>query len=154
MSTTSPAIINHSLFEDQNEMPAQMGFVPFPITNMSFPPLDCNQSLKAFSSIASSLASEGDSTSNLTVETLLATTALKSRSDHQYLTSSFGGPQFLSLHRSSVNPWLDNPNLVLIFNHTHQPLISYCLISNDTRYTNCANAEQTSHFSFYLFLLI
>lgn len=123
MSTTSPAIINHSLFEDQNEMPAQMGFVPFPITNMSFPPLDCNQSLKAFSSIASSLASEGDSTSNLTVETLLATTALKSRSDHQYLTSSFGGPQFLSLHRSSVNPWLDNPNLVLIFNHTHQPLI-------------------------------
>ncbi|KAJ1398593.1 WRKY domain [Sesbania bispinosa] len=103
-TTTSQAIV----FEEQNQMmPMQMGFnIHFP-TNLTFQaPLGCNniQSLKAFSSIASSLASE-DSTSNLT-ETLFSNTAdhhhQKSR---EYLTSSFGGAQFLSLHRSSVNPW-------------------------------------------------
>ncbi|TKY60368.1 WRKY transcription factor 13 [Spatholobus suberectus] len=103
MSTTSHTLVHHSLFEEQDQMPTQMGFFPFP-TNLTFPPLGCHQSsLKAFSSITpSSLAiSQQDSTSNLT-ETLFSTTAQKSRED---LTSSFGGAQFLSLHRSSVNPW-------------------------------------------------
>ncbi|XP_061344941.1 probable WRKY transcription factor 13 [Gastrolobium bilobum] len=99
MSTTS--LVNHSLFEEQDQMPMQMGFLPFP-SNLTLPPLVChNQSLKAFSSIAPSLASEADSASNLT-ETLFATSAQKSRED---FSSSFGGAQFLSLHRSSVNPW-------------------------------------------------
>lgn len=85
-------------------MPTQMGFFPFP-SNLTFPPLGCHQSsLKAFSSIApSSLAiSPQDSiTSNLT-ETLFSTSPQKSRQD---LTSTFGGAQFLSLHRSSLKPW-------------------------------------------------
>ena len=103
MSTTSQTIVNHNLFGEQDEMPTQMGFLPLP-TNMMFPPLGCNQPLKPFSSISpNSLASDqADSTSNLTAETLLATTAQKSRLD---LTSSFGGAQFLSLNRSSINPW-------------------------------------------------
>ncbi|KAL3020974.1 hypothetical protein AAZX31_05G173200 [Glycine max] len=105
MSTTSHSIVHHSLFEEQDQMPTQIGFFPFP-TNLTFPPLGCHQSsLKAFSSIApsSSLAiSQQDSVSNLTAETLFSTTAQKSRED---LTSSFGGAQFLSLHRLSVNPW-------------------------------------------------
>nr|ACU14983.1 unknown [Glycine max] len=104
MSTTSHPIVHHSLFDEQDQIPTQMGFFSFP-TNLTFPPLGCHQSsLKAFSSIApSSLAiSQQDSASNLTAETLFSTTAQKSRED---LTSSFGGGQFLSLHRSSVNPW-------------------------------------------------
>ncbi|KAK7399450.1 hypothetical protein VNO78_10632 [Psophocarpus tetragonolobus] len=104
MSTTSHSIVHHSLFEEQDQMPTQMGsFFPFP-TNLTFPPLGCHQSsLKGFSSIGSSSVaiSQEDSTSNLT-ETLFSTTAQKSRED---LTSSLGGAQFLSLHRSSVNPW-------------------------------------------------
>jgi len=99
MSTTSHTIAHHSLFEEQDQISTQMGFFPFP-TNLTLPPLGCHQSsLKAFSSITpSSLAiSQQDSPSNLT-ETLFQ----KSRED---LTSSFGGAQFLSLHRSSVNPW-------------------------------------------------
>ncbi|XP_027366972.1 probable WRKY transcription factor 13 isoform X2 [Abrus precatorius] len=104
MSTTSQTIVHHSLFEEQDQnMTTQMGFFPFP-TNISFPPLGCHQSsLKTFSSIApSSLAiSQTDSASNLS-ETLFSTTPQKSRAD---LTSSFGGAQFLSLHRSSINPW-------------------------------------------------
>ncbi|RDY13227.1 putative WRKY transcription factor 13, partial [Mucuna pruriens] len=95
MSTTSHTIVHHSLFEDQDQMPTQTGFFPFP-TNLPFPPLGCHQSsLKAFSSIApSSLAiSQQDSTTNLT-ETLFSTTAQKSRED---LTSCFGGAQFLAL---------------------------------------------------------
>lgn len=124
MSTTSQAInVNHHslISEDQqNQIMPNMqigGFndIPFPTNLMTFPPWGCNnnnQPLKAFSSMASpSLASaESDSTSNLT-ETLLAATA--TTTDHQksisseYLTSSFGGThhQFLSLHRSSLNPW-------------------------------------------------
>ncbi|XP_028231004.1 probable WRKY transcription factor 13 [Glycine soja] len=75
MSTTSHSIVHHSLFEEQDQMPTQIGFFPFP-TNLTFPPLGCHQSsLKA---------------------------AQKSRED---LTSSFRGAQFLSLHRLSVNPW-------------------------------------------------
>jgi len=94
-------IIDHNLFEEENQIPTQMGFIPFP-TNLTFPFLDCNQSLKAFSSIASSLTSESDSTSNLT-QTLLTTNPQKSK---EYLTSSFGGSTpFLSLHRSIVHPW-------------------------------------------------
>ncbi|AET04607.2 putative transcription factor WRKY family [Medicago truncatula] len=94
-------IIDHHLFEEENQISTQMGFIPFP-TNLTFPSLDCNQSLKAFSSIASSLTSESDSTSNLT-QTLLTTNPQKSK---EYLTSSFGGSTpFLSLHGSIVNPW-------------------------------------------------
>ncbi|XP_004504001.1 uncharacterized protein [Cicer arietinum] len=89
-------IVNNNLFEEQNhEIPTQMGFIPFQ-TNLTFP------SLKAFNSIASSLTSDSDSTiSNLT-QTLLTTNPQKSR---QYLSPNFGETQFLSLHRSSVNPW-------------------------------------------------
>ncbi|KAH1135129.1 hypothetical protein GLYMA_05G185400v4 [Glycine max] len=105
MSTTSHSIVHHSLFEEQDQMPTQIGFFPFP-TNLTFPPLGCHQSsLKAFSSIAPSsslVISQQDSVSNLTAETLFSTTAQKSRED---LTSSFRGAQFLSLHRLSVNPW-------------------------------------------------
>jgi hypothetical protein len=97
-------IVNHNLYEEQNQIPTQMGFIPFP-TNQTFPSLGCNnQSLKALSSMASSLTSESaDSTSNLT-QTLLSS-ANPQKSSREYLTPSFGGTQFLSLQRSSVNPW-------------------------------------------------
>ena len=106
MSTTSQTI-NQSLFEEQDQIPTQMGFVPFP-TNLTFPSLGCPQSLKAFGAIAPSLSSEAVSTAHL-VETLLATTSQKPRED---LTSSLGGGgggggggRLLSLNRSSANSW-------------------------------------------------
>lgn len=104
MSTTSHTIGHHSLFEEQDQIPTQMGFFPFS-SNLTLPPLGCHQSsLKAFNSITTPsslpISQQDSSTSNLT-QTLFH----KSR---EHLTSTFGGPQFLSLHRSTLNPWSDN----------------------------------------------
>ncbi|KAI4345158.1 hypothetical protein L6164_012310 [Bauhinia variegata] len=99
----SETIVNHGLFEGQDQMPTQMGFLPFP-ANLIFPPLGCHQSLKTFTTIAPSLVSSEavSNTANLT-ETLLASVAQKPRED---LTSTLGaGSQLLSLQRSSLNPW-------------------------------------------------
>jgi hypothetical protein len=85
-------MLNQGLFEDQ-EVPTQMGFYSFP-SNLTLPPLGCHQSLKAFNNtLPPSLASDG---------TLLSSTTTKQRED---TTSDFGGPQLLSLHRSSSNLW-------------------------------------------------
>ncbi|KAK7318517.1 hypothetical protein RJT34_03220 [Clitoria ternatea] len=99
MSTTShQAIVHHSLFEEQDQnMATEMGFFSFP-TNLTFPtpPLGCHQSsLKAIISSMAPNSSQPD-------ETLFSTTPQRSRED---LTSCFGGAQFLSLHRSTLNPW-------------------------------------------------
>ncbi|CAK8578882.1 unnamed protein product [Lathyrus sativus] len=94
-------IVINNLFEEHN--PTQMGFIPFS-TNLTFPSFGCNnQSLKAFTSIASSLTSEISSDS--TSQTLLTTT--NPPKPKEYLTSTFeaGTTQFLSLHRSTLNPW-------------------------------------------------
>ncbi|KAI4317175.1 hypothetical protein L6164_025069 [Bauhinia variegata] len=99
----SQAMVNHGLFEGQDQVPTvQTGFFPFP-GNLSFPSLGCHQSLKTLSAIAPSLlASEAASnTANLT-ETLLASVAHKPRED---LNSTLGGIPLLSLQRSSLNPW-------------------------------------------------
>ncbi|XP_061375528.1 probable WRKY transcription factor 12 isoform X2 [Gastrolobium bilobum] len=86
MSTTSQTIVNHSLFEDQDQIPTQMGFIPFS-ANLTFPSLGCHPSLKSISVIAPSLSSEAaNSTANF-AETLLATSVQKP----QDLTSIFGG---------------------------------------------------------------
>ncbi|KAL5052826.1 hypothetical protein RYX36_033508 [Vicia faba] len=95
----SQVIINN-LFEEH--ISTQTGFIPFP--NLTFPSLGCNnQSLKAFTSIASSLTSEISSDS--TSQTLLTTT--NPQKSKEYLTPSIvaGTTQFLSLHRSPLNPW-------------------------------------------------
>lgn len=102
MSTTS--IVNHSLFEEQDQIPTQMGFHPFP-PNLTLPPFGCQQSLKAFSALApSSLSSVAASSANLEGTLPATTTVQKPRED---LTSIFGGGggQLLSLNRSSVNSW-------------------------------------------------
>ncbi|KAL1364796.1 hypothetical protein HN51_012951 [Arachis hypogaea] len=121
-TTTSQTMVNNqSLFGEQDHhdnenMATEMGFLPLLPTNMIFPtsPLGCNQQqpcyslLKPFSSILSpnSLASDqADSTSNLTAETLLATDA-QQKSGLDLTSTTFLGPQFLSLNRSTIsNPW-------------------------------------------------
>ncbi|XP_022752012.1 probable WRKY transcription factor 13 [Durio zibethinus] len=105
MSSTSQAMLNQGLFEEQ-EMPTQMGFFTFP-SNLSCPPLGlgCHQSLKAFNiAAAAPLAAEADASSaaNLTETLLSSSTAQKHREDP---ASDFGGPQLLSLQRSSANFW-------------------------------------------------
>ncbi|CAL0319659.1 unnamed protein product [Lupinus luteus] len=86
MSTTS---LNHSFFEEQDQIPTQMGFFPFP-PNLTLPPL------RAFSAMASSENFAGNLPSNTTLH--------KPRPN---LISSLGGQgQLLSLNRSShVNSW-------------------------------------------------
>lgn len=105
-----------NMFEDHQGMAAaaaaattQMGFLPFSIAataapNLSFTnnnnnsssSLDCHQSLKNFS-IPPSLSSHHHHNNNLS-ETLLSPTS-------PHATDHFGGPQLLSLQRSSANLW-------------------------------------------------
>ncbi|KAE9604135.1 hypothetical protein Lal_00001629 [Lupinus albus] len=89
MSTT---FVNQSCFEEQDQIPSQMGFFPFP-QNLTLPPL------KDFTAIApNSLLSVATSSESF------ATTTVKK--PWQDLTSSFGGEgQFLAINRSSVNSW-------------------------------------------------
>ena len=107
MSTTSQTSVNHSLFEEQDQIPTQMGFnIPFP-SNQAFPPLGCHQSLKSISAVVPSLSSEPASSAPNFAETLFSTAVQRQRED---LTSSLvgGGGQLLSLNRSRVNPWWEN----------------------------------------------
>ncbi|CAJ1974607.1 unnamed protein product [Sphenostylis stenocarpa] len=104
MSTTSQTSVNHSLFDEQDQIPTQMGFTnPFP-PNQAFPPLGCHQSLKSISAIVPSLSSEPASSAANFAETLFSTAVQRPRED---LTSSLvgGGGEHLSLNRSRVNPW-------------------------------------------------
>ncbi|KAK7859002.1 probable WRKY transcription factor 13 [Quercus suber] len=103
MSTTSQTMLNQGLFEDQ-EVPTQMGYYPFS-SNLTLPaPIGCHQSLKVFTNtLPPSLASDAPST-NLN-GTLLTSPTTKHRED---TTCDFGGPQLLSLHRSSTNLWAWN----------------------------------------------
>lgn len=96
MSTTSQAMLNQGLFEDQ-EMPSQLGFYSFH-PNLSFPQVGCQQSLKAFN-IPPSLAA--DAPSSLT-DALLSSAPTKQRED---ITPHLGGAQLLSLQRSTANLW-------------------------------------------------
>ncbi|XP_031253169.1 probable WRKY transcription factor 13 [Pistacia vera] len=104
------------MFEDHQGMAAaaagattQMGFLPFSIaataapnlnftnnSNNSSSSLDCHQSLKNFS-IPPSLSSHHHNNNNL------SGTLLSPSSPHA--TDHFGGPQLLSLQRSSANLW-------------------------------------------------
>ena len=98
MSSSSQAMLNQGLFEEQ-EMPTQMGFFTFP-QNLSFPPLGLgfHQSLKPFN-IAET---DAPSANNLTETLLSSASTQKYREDP---ASDFGGPQLLSLQRSSANFW-------------------------------------------------
>ncbi|CAL0305306.1 unnamed protein product [Lupinus luteus] len=88
----STIFVNQSCYEEQDQIQAQMGFLPFS-PNLTLPPL------KDFTAIApNSLSSVAVSSENF------ATTTVKK--PWQDLTSSFGGGgQLLSLNRSSVNSW-------------------------------------------------
>nr|WGV38214.1 WRKY [Loropetalum chinense var. rubrum] len=86
-------------------MCTQMGFYSsFPANNLSFPPLGCHQSLKAFTSIPPSLAAADTPSNNLT-ETLLLTSATTPKQREDISSHHLGGPQLLSLQRSSANLW-------------------------------------------------
>ncbi|XP_057417160.1 probable WRKY transcription factor 13 [Lotus japonicus] len=100
MSTRSQTIVNHSVFEEQDQIHPQMGFIPFP-ANMAFPPY---QSLKTLNEIAPSLSSEAASTSSF-AETLLTTSVQKPREDLITSTLGGGGDNLLSLNRSRVDSW-------------------------------------------------
>ncbi|XP_027901924.1 probable WRKY transcription factor 13 isoform X2 [Vigna unguiculata] len=77
MSTTSQTSVNHSLFEEQDQIPTQMGFnIPFPSTQ-AFAPL----------------------------ETLFSTAVQRPRQDLTSSLVGGGGGQLLSLNRSRLNPW-------------------------------------------------
>ncbi|KAK9039333.1 hypothetical protein V6N11_014537 [Hibiscus sabdariffa] len=96
MSSTSEAMQNQGLFEEQ-ELPF---FTAFPHNLTSCPPLMAShQSLKSFSISEAALPHPA---ANLS-ETLLS--SLASQKHRQLLSSDFGGPQLLSLQRSSANFW-------------------------------------------------
>lgn len=99
MSSTSQAMLNQSLFEEQ-EMPTEMGFFPF-ASNLNFAPLG-HQALKAFPS--SLAAADVPSTINLT-ETLLSSAAAAGNLKQTTCDNLGGGAQLLSLQRSSANLW-------------------------------------------------
>ncbi|PON85643.1 WRKY domain containing protein [Trema orientale] len=126
MASTSQAMLNQGLFEDQ-EAPPQMGFFSFPPNSGSLtliPPLGC---LKTFSSSTTTTSTllpciptlnNNSNINNNISETLLsslstATTTYSKHRDHHddqdHLPSSayhFGsGPQLLSLQRSTSNLW-------------------------------------------------
>ncbi|KAE8722337.1 putative WRKY transcription factor 12 [Hibiscus syriacus] len=103
MSSTSEAMLNQGLFEEQ-EMPTQMGFfTTFPQNLTSSPPLMAShQSLKAFNITAAAADALPNSAANLS-ETLIS--SLTSQKHRQHLASDFGGPQHLSLQRSKANFW-------------------------------------------------
>ncbi|XP_050370696.1 probable WRKY transcription factor 13 [Argentina anserina] len=107
-STTSQAVVNQQGLFDQNQdqAPIQMGLFSYPPDNLTFSSLGCQQSLKALSSLPSSLGSDYHHapSTNLS-ETLIPSlnTPLKHREAH--ITSEFGGSQLLSLQRSSANLW-------------------------------------------------
>ncbi|KAA8530958.1 hypothetical protein F0562_005675 [Nyssa sinensis] len=97
MSSISQAMLSQGLFEDQ-ELSTQMGFFSFPPNlTISTPPFGYHQSLKTLITMPPSLAA--DAPTSLT-ETLLSSATQKQK-DH--ITSHFGGPQLLSLQRSSAN---------------------------------------------------
>uniref|UniRef100_A0A5B6Z136 Putative WRKY transcription factor 13 n=1 Tax=Davidia involucrata TaxID=16924 RepID=A0A5B6Z136_DAVIN len=98
MSSTSQAMLNQGLFDDQ-ELSTQMGFFSFP-PNLTIPPFGCHQSLKTLITMPPSLAA--DAPTSLT-ETLLYSATPKQKED--ITTSHLGGPQLLSLQRSSANLW-------------------------------------------------
>lgn len=112
MSTTSQTNVNHSLFEEQDQIPTQMGLfnIPFP-PNQTYPPLGCQTgTLKSISAIAPSLSSAANFS-----ETLLST-AVNQRPREEDLTSSLvggGGGQLLSLSRSRVNSWSERKLTVI-----------------------------------------
>ncbi|KAA8546924.1 hypothetical protein F0562_003353 [Nyssa sinensis] len=97
MSSTSQAMLNQGLFEDQ-ELSTQMGFFSFP-PNMTIPPFGCNQSLKTLTTMPPSLGADAP---NSLTETLLSSATQKQKED---IASHLGGPQLLSLQRSSANLW-------------------------------------------------
>uniref|UniRef100_A0A5B6YYP2 Putative WRKY DNA-binding protein 13 n=1 Tax=Davidia involucrata TaxID=16924 RepID=A0A5B6YYP2_DAVIN len=93
----SQSMLNQGLFEDQ-ELPTQMGFFSFPPNYLSIPPFGCHQySLKT---LTSSLAA--DAPTSLTETLFSSATDPKQKDD---ITSHLGGPQLLSLQRSSANLW-------------------------------------------------
>ncbi|KAK8686892.1 hypothetical protein V6N13_085728 [Hibiscus sabdariffa] len=98
MSSTSEAMLNQGLFE------TQMGFfTAFPQNLSSCPPLMAShQSLKSFSISEAAADALPHPAANLS-ETLLS--SLTSQKHRQLLASDFGGPQLLSLQRSTANFW-------------------------------------------------
>ncbi|KAK6922907.1 WRKY domain [Dillenia turbinata] len=100
MSSTAQAMINHGLFEDHQEIPTQIGgSYPLP-TNLSFTPFGCNQSLKIYTTIPSSLVADASPSLNDTL--LTSSTSKQIRED---IINSHIGTQLLSLQSSSANLW-------------------------------------------------
>ncbi|OMO55888.1 DNA-binding WRKY [Corchorus capsularis] len=108
-STTSQAMLNQGLFEEQgDQIPSaaatQMGFFAFPPSLTSSLPFNCHQTLKAaFNNIAAASLYSPSAASNLTETLFSSATTQKHREDN--IASDFGGPQLLSLQRSSANFW-------------------------------------------------
>ncbi|KAI3461986.1 hypothetical protein Pfo_018649 [Paulownia fortunei] len=96
MSSASQAMINQSLFEEQDLiMSSQLGIFPFH-TNFASLPFGCSQPLKTLAAIPPSLAA--DSPLTLSDQSIVT----KQRED---FTSHFAGSQILSLQRSASNYW-------------------------------------------------
>ncbi|XP_042494079.1 probable WRKY transcription factor 24 [Macadamia integrifolia] len=99
MSSTSQAMLNQGLFEDQDHMSSQLGFYTSP-PSWNFTPLGCYQSLRFLSS--SNPSSTGaDITCNNLSDQNISTTAPK----HRDVSSLLGEFETASLQRSSHNIW-------------------------------------------------
>ncbi|XP_048334663.2 probable WRKY transcription factor 13 [Ziziphus jujuba] len=100
MASTSQAMLNQSLFEeDHQESHPQVGFFSFP-SNLTLPPLACQQSLKTFTSLPCDAPNPQPPSINPS-ETLLSSLKHRDNQDQDH----FGGPHLLSLQRSSSNLW-------------------------------------------------
>ncbi|CAK9167776.1 unnamed protein product [Ilex paraguariensis] len=93
MSSTSQAMLNQGLFEDQ-EMSSQLGFFSFS-SNLTSLPFGCNQSLKTLTTMPSSLVADAPPTFS---------ESANPKQKEEDIPSHFG-PQLLSLQRSSANLW-------------------------------------------------
>ncbi|XP_062097625.1 probable WRKY transcription factor 13 [Humulus lupulus] len=122
MASTSQAMLNQGLFEDQ-EAPALLSFFSFAPNSSCLtliPPLGCLKNFSSSSSPSSTTTTFLPSSNNMS-ETLLsslsttATANYSKQKDHQHHDQDFNlsdhnnhygaGPQLLSLQRSTANLW-------------------------------------------------
>lgn len=117
----SQAILNQSLFEDQDMSISQLGFLSFPQNfTTTFFPYGCNQPLIRSSSTLTASASaptppasllDADApaaaAAPLSATLLSASAAAVTLNKHkdEFMISNFGGSHLLSLQRSAANLW-------------------------------------------------
>lgn len=113
MSSASQAMLNQSLFEEQDMIiSSQLGIFPFQ-TNFASLPLGCNQlPLKTLAAIPPSLAADSPLIT-------LSDQSIITKQKEDFTTNFAGVPQILSLQKSASNYWY--------VKHIYIEISSYCI---------------------------